>query len=260
MQEYSIAYAILAFIVLVLKNDIKDKFFFSLTFILITLAGLFSYEWKDNFTAWDIFSALGGSSTIALALLALLGYLDYIRQEEEVSIWLHVKDDKGNIIQKEDTNFSILRKNCTRQELQGILGVIADVPRYELASIKESEFMKDIDAIQIGKKKKIAIIVSQEKEAYQFNSIFNNKYKKIEKLKTQTSLRIDKDSLHDAKKILNEVGMNFSEEVNIFTKMIVTHKGLSFEVKIHNDEVNDLTDKLQNALKEVARQSKEENL
>ena len=72
-------------------------------------------------------------------------------------------------------------------------------------------------------------------------------------IKVQTSLRIDKDSLLDAKEILNEVGMNFSEAVNIFTKMIVKHKGLPFEVKIPNNETNDLTQKLYRALEEVAQ-------
>jgi len=72
-------------------------------------------------------------------------------------------------------------------------------------------------------------------------------------IKVQTSLRIDKNSLADAKEILNEVGMNFSEAVNIFTKMIVKHKGLPFEVKIPNNETNDLTQKLYRALEEVAQ-------
>jgi len=75
----------------------------------------------------------------------------------------------------------------------------------------------------------------------------------IKEIKVQTSLRIDKNSLADAKEILNEVGMNFSEAVNIFTKMIVKHKGLPFEVKIPNNETNDLTQKLYSALEEVAQ-------
>ncbi|CAA6821920.1 MAG: Unknown protein [uncultured Sulfurovum sp.] len=75
----------------------------------------------------------------------------------------------------------------------------------------------------------------------------------IKEPKIQTSLRIDKESLHDAKKILDQMGMNFSEAVNIFTKMIVSHKGLPFEVKLPNNEVDDLTQKLQLALEDVAR-------
>ena len=55
-------------------------------------------------------------------------------------------------------------------------------------------------------------------------------------IKTQTSLRVDTLALKEAKKILDEVGMNFSEAVNIFTKMIVKYKGLPFEVRIPNRE------------------------
>ena len=72
-------------------------------------------------------------------------------------------------------------------------------------------------------------------------------------VKVQTSLRIDKNSLQIAKEILSEVGMNFSEAVNIFTKMIVKHKGLPFEVKIPNNETNDLTQKLYSALEEISQ-------
>ena len=92
------------------------------------------------------------------------------------------------------------------------------------------------------------------KTCYTLNYI---KYKGLsmyaKEIKVQTSLRIDKASLADAKEILNEVGMNFSEAVNIFTKMIVKHKGLPFEVKIPNDEKDELTRKLYLALEEVAR-------
>ncbi len=74
-------------------------------------------------------------------------------------------------------------------------------------------------------------------------------------IKVQTSLRIDKESLQDARKILDDVGMNFSEAVNIFTKMIVAHRGLPFEVKIptkRDSDIKDLTNKLHIALEDVA--------
>ncbi len=73
-------------------------------------------------------------------------------------------------------------------------------------------------------------------------------------VKVQTSLRIDQTSLHDAKKILEEMGMNFSEAVNIFTKMIVSHRGLPFEVKLPDNDVESLTKKLQLALADVEKQ------
>ena len=54
-------------------------------------------------------------------------------------------------------------------------------------------------------------------------------------VKVQTSLRIDQTSLQDDKKILEEMGMNFSEAVNIFTKMIVSRRRLPFEVTLPNN-------------------------
>ena len=54
--------------------------------------------------------------------------------------------------------------------------------------------------------------------------------------KTQTSLRLDTDKLIEAKAILERLGLNFSEAVNIFTNMIVATKGLPFDVCLPNDE------------------------
>ena len=78
-------------------------------------------------------------------------------------------------------------------------------------------------------------------------------------VKVQTSLRIDQTSLQDAKKILEEMGMNFSEAVNIFTKMIVSHRGLPFEVKLLDNDVESLTKRLELALAEVAKQERGES-
>lgn len=58
--------------------------------------------------------------------------------------------------------------------------------------------------------------------------------------KVQTSLRIEEKSLSEAKVILNSLGMNFTEAVNVFTSMIVQTRGLPFEVKIPNKETADV--------------------
>jgi DNA-damage-inducible protein J len=54
--------------------------------------------------------------------------------------------------------------------------------------------------------------------------------------KIQTSLRIDEEKLVEAKQILAQLGMNFSEAVNIFTSMIVAKQGLPFAVVLPNEE------------------------
>ena len=50
--------------------------------------------------------------------------------------------------------------------------------------------------------------------------------------KVQTSLRIEEETLTEAKKILSSLGMNFTEAVNVFASMIVQERGLPFDVKV----------------------------
>ena len=54
--------------------------------------------------------------------------------------------------------------------------------------------------------------------------------------KTQTSLRLDEQKLTEAKQILADLGLNFSEAVNIFTNLIVAEQGLPFNVTLPNKE------------------------
>ncbi len=55
-------------------------------------------------------------------------------------------------------------------------------------------------------------------------------------MKVQTSLRLEESKFLEAKEILAQLGLNFSEAVNIFTSMIVQTKGLPFEIKIPTEE------------------------
>lgn len=54
--------------------------------------------------------------------------------------------------------------------------------------------------------------------------------------KIQTSLRLDADKLAEAKQILSQLGMNFSEAVNLFTSLIVAKQGLPFDVVVPNEK------------------------
>ena len=59
--------------------------------------------------------------------------------------------------------------------------------------------------------------------------------------KVQTSLRIDEESLIEAKAILKSLGLNYTEAVNIFTNMIVLEQGLPFDVKLPSDDEEDVS-------------------
>ena len=50
--------------------------------------------------------------------------------------------------------------------------------------------------------------------------------------KIQTSLRLEEENFKTAKEILQSLGLNFSEAVNIFVAKVVQERGLPFEVKL----------------------------
>ncbi len=51
--------------------------------------------------------------------------------------------------------------------------------------------------------------------------------------KVQTSLRLEEETLVQAKEILKSLGMNFTEAVNIFASMVVQERGLPFDTTLH---------------------------
>ncbi len=54
--------------------------------------------------------------------------------------------------------------------------------------------------------------------------------------KVQTSLRLDAEKFSEAKQILAQLGMNFSEAVNIFISQVVAQRGLPFSVSLSNKD------------------------
>ena len=55
-------------------------------------------------------------------------------------------------------------------------------------------------------------------------------------MKTQTTIRVDEKSYRQARDILDEIGLNYSQAISIFNKMIVLNRGLPFELKIPNND------------------------
>ena len=54
-------------------------------------------------------------------------------------------------------------------------------------------------------------------------------------MKTQTTIRVEETSYHQAKEILSQMGLNYSQAISVFNNMIVLNQGLPFELKIPND-------------------------
>jgi len=64
--------------------------------------------------------------------------------------------------------------------------------------------------------------------------------------KTQTTIRVDSESYTQAKEILNQIGLNYSQAISVFNNMIVLNKGLPFELKLPNNDTIQALEELQN--------------
>lgn len=65
-------------------------------------------------------------------------------------------------------------------------------------------------------------------------------------MKTQTTIRVDESSYNKAKEILNDLGLNYSQAISVFNKMIILNNGLPFEVKIQNNKTKKALEELAN--------------
>jgi len=144
-------------------SPLIDKFKSPLgIYLSIITVGLIAHyakiEWLEEF-----YDALDVAAAVALALLALWGYIEYSRGEDSISIYFDVEGEVQN------TYLSLLRKNFTRAELLGLLGMLQKDPtkRFVITSTKKPDFQKRIQDIQTGKDKEFMIYM-EKKDREQF--------------------------------------------------------------------------------------------
>ena len=135
-------------------------------YLLITLFGIVIYFYSSysKSSLWDIWSAVDSSFAVAVGVLAFFVYIELAKEQDVIELKIKI----GN---KEpiDTGLSLLRKNFTRSEIMGILGMIKknQDERYKLKFFQDKEVLKKIQNIQTGRDKVFIIEMSQE-EAKQF--------------------------------------------------------------------------------------------
>ena len=124
---------------------------------------------KDIYSAnfwWNLYGVLDTSSAVAVAFLAFFGYINYIKLEDKIKIYFLIKETNKKI----DLNISILRKNFTRSELMGILGMIRkdSTQPFDISYLKQTSILDKIHNIQKGNSKEFIILVTQN-ELENFN-------------------------------------------------------------------------------------------
>lgn len=136
------------------------------TFAAITFVGLGIY-YLDIKWIWNLYSALDTASAVALSVLAFFGYMEYSKSEDKIRIYFLVDDEKTL-----DTELSVLRKNCTRSELFGILGMIQKNPknRYDIQYMRDKSLLQKLQDIQKGDLDKFIIpITTTELAQFELN-------------------------------------------------------------------------------------------
>jgi len=131
---------------------------------------LFYLSLNKNFkitkeTLWELWGAVDSSFAVAVGILAIFVYKEMARAQDIIELKFQI----GN---KEpiETGLSLLRKNFTRSEIMGILGMIQkeQEKKYRLEFFQDKKVLKKIQDIQTGKER-VFIIKMSQKEAKQFN-------------------------------------------------------------------------------------------
>jgi hypothetical protein len=113
---------------------------------------------KDGIV-WNFWANLDVSFAVALGVLAFIAYGDMVRDEDEVRLYFKLPNGE-----RHDTGLSLLRKDCTRSEIIGVLGMMqrrSDV-RFHYASEHLHDLLEELNRVQKGKSTEIYIPIDEE--------------------------------------------------------------------------------------------------
>lgn len=126
-------------------------------FVGFTVVGLLSHLIFANDSSWlKLWGALDVSFAVAMGVIAFMAYLEFIKAEDEVKIYFEVEGEL------KDTGLSLLRRDCTRSEINGILTMPLKEEHHfhKLKYMKNRELLQELHAIQKGKKDSLIMPMS----------------------------------------------------------------------------------------------------
>jgi hypothetical protein len=129
-------------------------------FVLLTLLGLaIRYIFPGTEGLWDFWSNLDISFAVALGVLAFIAYRDMVRDEDEVRLYFKLPDGSTY-----DTGLCLLRKDCTRSEVIGVLGMMQrrTSDRFHYASEHLHDLLEELNEVQKGDRTGLYIPIAEE--------------------------------------------------------------------------------------------------
>ncbi|MCF6201100.1 MAG: hypothetical protein L3J42_03065 [Hydrogenimonas sp.] len=128
-------------------------------FVLLTIVGLaIRYGLGADSALWSFWSNLDISFAVALGVLAFLAYRDMLHDEDEVRLFFDVEG------RKVDTGLCLLRKDCTRSEIIGVLGMMQrrTKERFAYDAKHLRGLLNELNRVQKGKESRLYIPLSKE--------------------------------------------------------------------------------------------------
>jgi len=138
-------------------SSIFERYKVLIVFVSLTVVGGLIHAFSSANGAWlKLWGALDVSFAVSMGIIAFMAYLEFIKAEDEIEIYFEVEDVLHN------TGLSLLRKDCTRSEINGILTMPLKegVRFHELKYMKNRELLQELQAIQKGKKDRLVMPMS----------------------------------------------------------------------------------------------------
>jgi len=125
---------------------------------LIVIGIIGRYFSGENGNFWNVWSAIDTASAVALAVLAFFAYKQMIKDEDEITLYFKV----DGILK--DTGLKLLRKDCTRSEIIGIIGMMQRKTdkRFHYDPKYLKILVKEINLVQTAHKNSIEVPISKE--------------------------------------------------------------------------------------------------
>lgn len=154
----------------------RELLIFLIITIFLILVGLLEKAHPILAGLWDFASKLDTATAVALAFLGFMAYKEYSKNMDEISIYLNVGGKR-----LVDTKLKLLRKDVSRSEVLGILGMIQKDPsnRFRNSEFQKREvllkFLEELREVQKGDKSTIEVPISEEDLAEHFPHFLDGK-------------------------------------------------------------------------------------
>ena len=126
--------------------------------VLFVVGLLIRYLMGESSTLWGIWNAIDVSFAVVLGILAYIAYRNIVRAEDQVRLVFNVDNEK-----EVDTGLCLLRKNCTRSEVIGVIRMMQRKSKelhYDASHLHD--LLEEINQIQTGTKGKLRIIITKD--------------------------------------------------------------------------------------------------